>query len=217
MFRSTPLERASMKYVYVPQVARNSLFGLARKYSPKRFLNYSRCRVMMPILTGVVISFIPLNAYTENSSRPSSLHSAVASSGAEQQPSRIGLRVRTVMGNGLMQQGEMQQRFDKRLGDLSKKLSKLQYQEYSLVSSQGAELSVTEKKVLQLPKGHSLAVRLLNINKKKVGMWLKWKDGSGMKILDTRMHFHCGENMVTGTNSSEDSGMILAISVKPLP
>ena len=134
----------------------------------------------------------------------------------QESPRRIDLMVRTVMGNGLASNG-VQRKVDSRLKDLSNKLSKLQYREYSLLSTQDTKLNVTEKKVLHLPKGHSLAVRPLYVQGRRVGMWLKWKDGGGMKILDTRMHFTCGENMVTGTDNTHDSGIILAISVNPLP
>jgi hypothetical protein len=130
---------------------------------------------------------------------------------------QVQVQVRTVMGEGVRHSSEKGDTVDvdQKITDLSDKLRKLHYKKYVLVSSRKDVVSMQQKKVLSLGKGHTLALRPMYIDGKRVGMWLKWKDDQGAKLLDTRMHFTCGESVVTGTERSDNSGVILAIDVNP--
>jgi hypothetical protein len=130
---------------------------------------------------------------------------------------QVSVTVRTVMATGVRTGSSQGQgtHVGKKIHDLTDKLSKLHYQRYTLVSSRNDVVSMQQKKVLSLGKGHTLALRPMYIKGNRVGMWLNWKDEQGAKLLDTRMHFTCGESVVTGTERSADSGLILAIDVTP--
>ena len=104
---------------------------------------------------------------------------------------------------------------DKRLSDIRKKLRKLQYNNYSLLAAKDTHVDLSQKKSLEIGNGHSVALRPLYIEGKRIGMWLRWEDPNGMKVLDTRMHFNCGEPMLTGLEHTDDTGIILAIQVQP--
>ena len=102
---------------------------------------------------------------------------------------------------------------DDSLFDLAPKLEKLHFKKFHLVSSQDEVVPMMKKATMYLQDGNTLSVRPLYLDGPKIGMWLRWQSATGVKILDTRMHFHCGESMLTGTDGDGDSGMVLAIDV----
>lgn len=103
---------------------------------------------------------------------------------------------------------------DQRISDLRSKLRKLSYTSYRLLSSEQRVVPMTRRAVIPVGSGDNLTVRPLSSDGDKVSMWLKWEDRSGQTVLDTRMHFVPGESFVTGTDQSQESGVILAIDVK---
>ncbi len=122
--------------------------------------------------------------------------------------------IRTLKGEGHLEDGK-KIRLEPRIKDLRKKLRKLTYAKYSLLTHKNEIIPLASKKVLKLGNGHRLALRPLYVNGKRVGMWMRWKDPDGMDIIDTRMHFTCGEHMLTGLEENTDRGLILAIQVDP--
>ena len=125
--------------------------------------------------------------------------------------------VRTVeaQGGGASENGSAPAKIDPRLSDISEKLRKLHFKSYRLLASQTQVVPLMKKGKLALVNGDNLILRPLLVSSERVSMWLKWKDAEGMEILDTRMHFDPGESMLTGTDNNEESGVILAIEVKP--
>ncbi|MBN8550366.1 MAG: hypothetical protein J0M12_13720 [Deltaproteobacteria bacterium] len=105
-------------------------------------------------------------------------------------------------------------KFDSRIVDLASKLNKLHFRCFKLISSQDEVIPLGKRETLSLVEGNQLTLRPLTLDSKRVGMWLKWQDSSGMQVLDTRMHFDLGESMVTGIDGAADSGLILAIDVQ---
>lgn len=105
---------------------------------------------------------------------------------------------------------------DERLEDLRPKLSHLHYASYRLLAEKSVVIPITSRKVVNLSKGHKLTVRPLYANDERVGVWMKWKDGDGMEVIDSRMHFQCNEHMLTGLETNEDKGLVLAIQVSPI-
>jgi len=119
------------------------------------------------------------------------------------------------------------------LGDINGKLSKLPYNSFSLVSSQTETIDLMKKETLYLTGGNELTIRPLYSENGKVGLWLRWIDSDGAKVLDTRMHLATGESMVAGAevtdagNAGDDNrgpentgtehraAMVLAIDVSP--
>lgn len=104
---------------------------------------------------------------------------------------------------------------DPAIQDLSQKLLKLNFSTYRLLGTNREVVGMKKKEVLHLVDGYMLTVRPLYIEDKRVGMWLKWQDRSGLVILDTRMHFDPGSTMLAGTDRGDSSGLVLAIDVVP--
>ena len=113
------------------------------------------------------------------------------------------------------------QAIDEGLDDISSKLKNLRYKHFKLVCNQQVEVPLMKKRTVYLAEGNSLTVRPLYIDEDKVGLWLRWLDGAGMRVLDTRVHLHDGESVITGTDglpepeSNAETGMVLAIEVRP--
>ena len=103
---------------------------------------------------------------------------------------------------------------DPRLEDIHEKLAKLGFRKFQQIASQEQNLAFRQKETLNLGDGQTLTLRPLYIEDHRIGMWLKWLDRSGAALLDTRMHFDCGENLLTGTDGNADDGVVLAIGVK---
>ena len=68
---------------------------------------------------------------------------------------------------------------------------------------------------IRLMNGQLLTLRLLEFDNESLTLWIRWDDGEGMNILDTRIHFAYGESMLAGLEGRDESGMILAIDVSP--
>lgn len=105
---------------------------------------------------------------------------------------------------------------DPRLNDLVGKLHKLRFHCYRLISSQREIIPLGKRETVKVADGNQLTLRPLTIKENRVGMWIKWEDPSGMRVLDTRMHFDMGESVVTGVEAASNSGLILAIDVSPV-
>lgn len=105
---------------------------------------------------------------------------------------------------------------DPRLEDVRTKLEQLHYAQYSLLATGSRDVSMLKKETVTFHNGHTLTVRPLYIQDRRVGLWMKWNDGSGMNLLDTRMHLDCGEHLVTGTESDPQRGIILVVKVQEL-
>ncbi len=106
--------------------------------------------------------------------------------------------------------------FDRRLSDLSPKLRKLQYRSFRLVGSQKEELPFGKRETVSIGDGNSLTLRPIGMADDQVAMWLRWEDGEGMQIIDTRMQFVVGEALIAGVDNASNSGLILAIDVQPV-
>lgn len=104
---------------------------------------------------------------------------------------------------------------DGRLKDLSSKLQKLHFRTFKLIASQREILRFGRKEVVSLSDGNTVMLRPLSMENNKVGLWVRWQDGSGMQVIDTRLHFAPGESIITGVDASGESGLILAIDVNP--
>lgn len=104
---------------------------------------------------------------------------------------------------------------DERIADLRGKLAKLHFRKFKLISDENVVVPVTRKQAIGLNGGETLIVRPLYVEKERIGMYLDWQDKQGKSILNTRMHFVPGESVLTGTDHSSNSGVILAIDVKP--
>jgi hypothetical protein len=104
---------------------------------------------------------------------------------------------------------------DKALDDLSGQLATLPYQRFRLLDTAEIALHPKQRETVPLPGNNQITLRPLYMQERKVGLWLKWVDGSGKEVLDTRLHFDSERSMLAGTDNTADSAMILAIDVKP--
>jgi hypothetical protein len=127
---------------------------------------------------------------------------------------RVNLRV--ISGIGSDEEGaSMPAQIDDRIKDLTIKLRQLHFREFKLVSEQDKIVPMAKKQAVTIGNGETLTVRPVYVDKHRVGMWLRWQDRDGKQILDTRMHFNCGEPMLAGTDRSSGASTILAITVHP--
>lgn len=141
----------------------------------------------------------------------------------EQLTSRVLVRVRAVKASEAIEEdrsqeevSEIPREVDTTISDLVPQLKKLHFKTFRLISSEEKIIPPRKKEIIQLVSGNTLLVRPLYSEHEKICLWLKWKDKSGMEVLDTRMHFAPGESLLTGTDSAPDSGLILAINVNPV-
>ena len=103
---------------------------------------------------------------------------------------------------------------DSNLERLSSKLKELPYDTFTLKSSEDVVVPVEEIRKFILPDNHELSIRLLYLNHKRLGIWLEWKDEKGMSLLNTRLHLNCTEPVIAGTESSNEEGLVLAVSAE---
>ena len=151
----------------------------------------------------------------------------------------IRVRVRAVRALGLVPNAQVQhaalasggsaasaeescsQRLDSALSDISAKLKALQYRDYKIASSQEVIVPLMKKRAMYLHDGNVLLVRPLYAEGESIGLWLRWVDGAGTRLLDTRMHFNERETMLAGAELSatdgraSDTATVLAIDVSP--
>ena len=104
---------------------------------------------------------------------------------------------------------------DPAISDLKDKLDTLPFEHFVLISSEERLLPLKKKETIQFAGGQLLHLRPILIEGDKVSLWLNWKDAKGQNILDTRMHFDSSQSMLAGTDSTDDTGLLLAINVKP--
>lgn len=107
-------------------------------------------------------------------------------------------------------------KIDVRIKDLKMKFRQFPFMKFQLVSEQLAQVVLKKKENLTLSDGHKIAVRPLYIEKGRIGMWLKWIDNDGMKVIDSRMHFEKGEPLLTAVETDDNESVILALSVVPV-
>lgn len=100
--------------------------------------------------------------------------------------------------------------------DLASKLEKIDFKQFRMITAVREQIGLKRKTTLSLSDGQALIVRPLYVEDRRTGLWLKWLDRGGAEILDTRMHFECGESLLAGTNHRADAGLILAIDVSPV-
>lgn len=98
--------------------------------------------------------------------------------------------------------------------DIKDKLKKLKYNHLTLMSEQEKKVTMNSKETFTLADGHLISFRPVSKKKDKVCLWLNWKDSSGMNVLDTRLHFNGNETVITGMDTANGSGIVLAIDVR---
>lgn len=104
---------------------------------------------------------------------------------------------------------------DPAISDLKDKLESLPFEQFVLISSQEKLIPLKKKETIEFKCGQFLHLRPLLIDGNKVSLWLNWEDSNGQNILDTRMHFDSSQSMLAGTDSTDDTGLLLAINVRP--
>lgn len=105
---------------------------------------------------------------------------------------------------------------DPRLRDLEQKLSKLHFTNFRQLAVTQVDVDVKRRETITLAGGHTLTLRPMYVDDVRVGMWLKWQDEHGAALLDSRMHFDCEEPMLAGTERRDGTGVVLALSARPL-
>ncbi len=173
-----------------------------------------RC-VSNVVLTGLVC-FAPIIATAQ--AQPASWFQNLSN----KQRKNITVDVRTLKASEIvpdedplagMSMPKRELRLDQRLEDLRGKLQRLNYRTFRLVSSERKSMPMIRRETINLGNGHTLIVRPIGSDADTICLWLKWQDQTGSPILDTRVHVPRNESILTGTDHTLDSGLILAISV----
>jgi hypothetical protein len=130
---------------------------------------------------------------------------------------RVTVLVRTIQATKPVKEGnssstEVSTELEQSLADLQPKLAQLPFRSFKLVASKEGYFEVAKKGTLNLPNGQSVGVRPIYADDHRMGMWLNWLDSDGSEILNTRLHFDCEDTIVTGTDSANDEGLLLAIT-----
>ena len=157
----------------------------------------------------------PISALSKffNARSSNEINSSNFSAGTAQD---IRVNVRVIRGVGSDEEGSSAPAvIDDRIKDLATKLQRLHFREFKLISSQDKMVPMAKKLLVAISDGETLTIRPLYVEKNRVGMWLRWQGDDGKQILDTRMHFNCGEAMLAGTDKSYGASTILAITVHP--
>ncbi len=97
------------------------------------------------------------------------------------------------------------------LADLQPKLAQLPFRAFKLISEKQEKLEVKRQETVALPNGQTLELRPMFATDQRVGLWLNWLDSDGSEILNTRLHFDSEDSLVTGTDSEQNEGLLLAI------
>lgn len=110
---------------------------------------------------------------------------------------------------------EVHPQIQEELGDISKKLEKLPYKRFLLMSKERFSVPLLKKHQVQLA-GHRVTVRPMAVEQKKVALFLYWQDDRGSDVLKSKLYLMPGESMLAGTDHNADSGIIMAIDVTPI-
>lgn len=103
------------------------------------------------------------------------------------------------------------------LQDIAQKLGQLPFRNFQVIDTKQKVIEVSHRDKISLHGGYELSVRPLYIDNEKIGLWLRWTDGRGMRLVDTRMHITPNDTVITGADGGGDSGDVLAIKVSPAP
>ena len=103
------------------------------------------------------------------------------------------------------------------LASLSRRLKKLPYRQFHLLSKNEFVVPVNRRFQLRIGPGHRLTMNPISVTPEGIAIWLRWKDDAGEKVLDSRLRVQPGETILTGTDHTKESGLILAIRILPVP
>lgn len=105
---------------------------------------------------------------------------------------------------------------ESQLTDLEERLIQLPFSHFHLISKAEKTVHARARESIPLPRGQVLTVRpiYMDSDSAKICLYLNWQDRDGSHILDTRVHFDSRESVITGTDSSQNEGLILAIRVE---
>lgn len=100
--------------------------------------------------------------------------------------------------------------------DIEKKLTELPFNSFKLLAAKEQELCLKQRQRLSLPNGQSLVFRPIYMDNERVGIWIKWLDQENREILNTRVHFDPNYAVLTGTDLSPQTALILAIKAEQI-
>lgn len=104
------------------------------------------------------------------------------------------------------------------LKDIAEKLEHLPFKNFQVLDAQNKIISVARRENIPLYGGYALDLRPLYVDQDRIGLWLRWTDSRGLRLVDTRMHITPDDTVVTGADGNgEEMGDVLAIKVSPAP
>jgi hypothetical protein len=130
----------------------------------------------------------------------------------------IRVEVRTIRAEGALSQEQRGQAtpvaLDSRIADLASQLERLEYANFKMVDLQSLVIQPRKRIKIELSEGQQLTLRPIAVEGEQLCLWLRWRDRTGMQLLETRLRFTLGQSMLTGTDHAPDKGLILAIKVE---
>lgn len=139
---------------------------------------------------------------------------------AEGQPPEfpIKVEVRTIRADGILSEEERKSarplELDNLISDLTSQLERLEYAHFKMVDLQSMVIPPRKRIKIELSEGQQLTLRPIATDGQHLCLWLRWRDRSGMQLLETRLRFTLGQSMLAGTEHAPDKGLILAIKVE---
>lgn len=146
---------------------------------------------------------------------------SIAAHAAEPPEFPIRVEVRTIRAEGVINQSQREAAtpfaLDSSIADLASQLERLEYAHFKMVDLQSLVIPPRKRVKIELSEGQQLTLRPIAVEGDQLCLWLRWRDRSGMQLLETRLRFTLGQSMLTGTEHSPDKGLILAIKVESAP
>ncbi len=130
----------------------------------------------------------------------------------------IRVEVRTIRAEGVINQSQREtatpMALDSKIADLASQLERLEYAHFKMIDLQSLIIPPRKRVKIELSEGQQLTLRPIAVEGEQLCLWLRWRDRSGMQLLETRLRFTLGQSMLAGTEHSPDKGLILAIKVE---
>ena len=105
---------------------------------------------------------------------------------------------------------------DKDLSDLQSSLATLPFTSFTQLKRMTKQVALKQKIGFSLCAGQTLFVRPLYKEAGRIGIWIRWTDGDGAPLLDTRMHIDDKHPILVGNEEVlKQNGRVLALALLP--
>ena len=126
----------------------------------------------------------------------------------------FNVRLRAILGQGVYESSEPPV-IAEDLFDLQSKLGRLKkYATFKMVREENRLVRENGLETVSLGDYGEVSLRPMASLDDVVTLWLRWAKAD-MEVLNTKLKFRCKEALLTGLESEEDGGVLLAVNVSP--